>query len=405
MAFACEQCGTPIVSTKFCTSCGATVSAERLLLGAHPPPASPQPGAATPGVPNAPVDLQWFVGDIKKSAAETRLANHPPGTFLVRGPTSKNQDYILSVVDPETVRHYQIAEINGSFRITSGRTCPFFKNLAELVKYYQTTTALGGTSLRSPVGALASPSGAAPAFLPTSAPHGAQPAPLASAKGSAAKNSTKCPQCDTERTGTAMFCRACGYSFKAKTVTIAAASKDEDAPPPAKKASSKIRKVHGQSMTYWLLTERIESCEKLYDLICLGNDILKAEKESTLLEGELGRLRTVYRLQRGRLHEGCLKTAWTPDREAPSCQICDVPFGRFRGNGKRRHHCRNCGKCVCKGCSSQKFERAGLRLAKVCPVCYQFLSEVAAGHVRQATIDFEDAMSSKASTFDGGSTA
>ena len=155
---------------------------------------------------------------------------------------------------------------------------------------------------------------------------------------------------------------------------------------PKHRLESRIKKFTPHCI-FRLLTERIESCEKLYDLICLGNDILEAEKNSKLLEGEIGRLRTIYRLQRGRLHEGCIKTAWTPDREAPQCQICEVPFGRF-GKGKRRHHCRNCGKCVCKGCSSQRFERAGLRLTKVCPVCYQFLSEVAAGHVRQATIDF-----------------
>ena len=38
---------------------------------------------------------------------------------------------------------------------------------------------------------------------------------------------------------------------------------------------------------------------------------------------------------------------WTPDEEAPVCQLCRVGFDLFT----RRHHCRKCGRCVCAGCS------------------------------------------------------
>ena len=38
---------------------------------------------------------------------------------------------------------------------------------------------------------------------------------------------------------------------------------------------------------------------------------------------------------------------WTPDEEAPRCQLCRAHFDLFT----RRHHCRKCGRCVCSECS------------------------------------------------------
>lgn len=40
---------------------------------------------------------------------------------------------------------------------------------------------------------------------------------------------------------------------------------------------------------------------------------------------------------------------WQPDSEAPSCMCCKTSVGRFS-----RHHCRNCGRVVCGGCSALK---------------------------------------------------
>lgn len=39
---------------------------------------------------------------------------------------------------------------------------------------------------------------------------------------------------------------------------------------------------------------------------------------------------------------------WTPNNEAPHCELCRKKFTLFR----RRHHCRGCGRCICDGCSS-----------------------------------------------------
>jgi len=40
---------------------------------------------------------------------------------------------------------------------------------------------------------------------------------------------------------------------------------------------------------------------------------------------------------------------WQPDSEAPNCMCCKASVGRFS-----RHHCRNCGRVVCGGCSALK---------------------------------------------------
>lgn len=41
------------------------------------------------------------------------------------------------------------------------------------------------------------------------------------------------------------------------------------------------------------------------------------------------------------------KPVWTPDTDAPRCQLCQVYFSVL----ERRHHCRRCGRCVCGSCS------------------------------------------------------
>ena len=38
---------------------------------------------------------------------------------------------------------------------------------------------------------------------------------------------------------------------------------------------------------------------------------------------------------------------WTADTD--NCVLCDVKFESFK---RARHHCRNCGDCVCNACSN-----------------------------------------------------
>ena len=93
-----------------------------------------------------------------------------------------------------------------------------------------------------------------------------------------------------------------------------------------------------------------------------------------------------YKNQRAKFVEGCDKAAWIPNREAQVCMVrsCNRKFTKT----VRKHHCRVCGWVVCKKCSKQRFDKAGLALAKVCPICFDFLTEVADGNVKQATQQF-----------------
>ncbi|KAF2720919.1 FYVE-domain-containing protein [Polychaeton citri CBS 116435] len=68
-----------------------------------------------------------------------------------------------------------------------------------------------------------------------------------------------------------------------------------------------------------------------------------------------GELSAGYRqLQRRNSHQSMLSShelpRWQPDDETSECTVCQTPFGFLN----RRHHCRKCGRLVCKLCSPHK---------------------------------------------------
>ena len=63
---------------------------------------------------------------------------------------------------------------------------------------------------------------------------------------------------------------------------------------------------------------------------------------------------------------------WAKDSEHPNCNICEVGFTLFN----RRHHCRRCGKLVCKECAPEANTRPimewGMRdPVRHCKDCYR----------------------------------
>ncbi|CAE8695353.1 unnamed protein product, partial [Polarella glacialis] len=77
------------------------------------------------------------------------------------------------------------------------------------------------------------------------------------------------------------------------------------------------------------------------------------------------------------------RPVWTPDAEAPRCQLCRRDFSFF----VRRHHCRKCGRCICAECSPGESMRplfdlgyeAPCRHCKVCsPPAARVISGLAA---------------------------
>lgn len=290
------------------------------------------------------------------------------------------------MVHPGGCKHFLIGNVGGKFAIaTSGVASPKFDSLVALLEYYHTSPALAGVRLKRQRGTAARETAGGPA--PT----------MAGAAGAieAIHADGKCLECGTTNSKTARFCKGCGVSFGRSSAGVtstgapAGVSADMTAAATDRAMLSSEPKIAstGESLAFLILAQQLDTSRKLFRLISLGNDILEAEKSNVLLDGEMEKLRQIYRNCRTQLAEGCPRSVWTPDKSAPSCQVCSAKFTAAR----RRHHCRGCGKCVCRGCSSQSFERAQLSLSKVCPVCYQFLSEVAAGHVRQATVTFADA--------------
>lgn len=222
------------------------------------------------------------------------------------------------------IRHYLVTEDAGHWRLSTGSPSPFFSSLDELVQYYERSTELGGVQLRP------------------RRSDGSLVAVASAEQGDSALDDLERPV----------------------SVTIGAA----------------------QSPAFKKLANEITSSVRLFDLISLGNGILDAEENRLLYAGEIVRLRRSYRIRRSVLSYGCPKTAWQPNKDAKRCQNgdCSAKFSTTN----RRHHCRSCGLLMCKACSSQRFERSGLKLAKVCPLCHEFLSEISAGRVKEAVAKY-----------------
>merc|ERR1740130_1386613 len=68
--------------------------------------------------------------------------------------------------------------------------------------------------------------------------------------------------------------------------------------------------------------------------------------------------------------------AWVQDESVDRCSRCQDSFGMFN----RKHHCRNCGKIFCHGCSSQRTQLPGsghTEPVRVCHACYADASDQA----------------------------
>ena len=73
---------------------------------------------------------------------------------------------------------------------------------------------------------------------------------------------------------------------------------------------------------------------------------------------------------------------WSHDTK--ECEVCDQSFGLIR----RRHHCRNCGKCVCNSCSPNTWtlEHVSTKPQRVCNMCYVSVSTLLFSLCRRRTL-------------------
>jgi hypothetical protein len=61
---------------------------------------------------------------------------------------------------------------------------------------------------------------------------------------------------------------------------------------------------------------------------------------------------------------------WIPDIASDVCMACGIPMTFYR----RKHHCRNCGKIMCRGCLPHKVMLPHIsetRPSKICQLCFE----------------------------------
>jgi len=62
----------------------------------------------------------------------------------------------------------------------------------------------------------------------------------------------------------------------------------------------------------------------------------------------------------------CPGKLWEPDENATQCYVCNKSFGKVTAT---RHHCRFCGRVVCKECSKNERPYWGIDKQRCCDVC------------------------------------
>jgi hypothetical protein len=96
-----------------------------------------------------------------------------------------------------------------------------------------------------------------------------------------------------------------------------------------------------------------------------------ADKQA-MLDG-FERMKQIQKVDQIDLERRGFAPVWIPDDQAPVCMACGAKFTFV----VRRHHCRSCGNCICKGCFSQKAAIPGLDGGPQ-PVCTKCFGRIAA---------------------------
>ncbi|XP_077297551.1 vav guanine nucleotide exchange factor [Arctopsyche grandis] len=135
-----------------CTVCGSSVHKACIVLSGRcgiPPPAPPPlpPALANPQSPDHALHYyMWFVGEMGRDVATTRLERRLDGTFLLRvrpNPTQGAHEthYALSLKTDNTVKHMRVCKrpIDSvqHYYLSESR---FFRSVIELVSYYEKTS-------------------------------------------------------------------------------------------------------------------------------------------------------------------------------------------------------------------------------------------------------------------------
>merc|ERR1719315_111904 len=115
---------------------------------------------------------------------------------------------------------------------------------------------------------------------------------------------------------------------------------------------------------------RVASCD-------VNNSVMTDEEGA--VDGRSGVESTTSEISWEALDEGEARpTLWVPDHAATACMGCNTQFWF----GRRKHHCRSCGKLFCAECSEKYLPIPSEQLyppVRVCDLCFQELDEVTEG--------------------------
>merc|ERR1719334_2776885 len=104
----------------------------------------------------------------------------------------------------------------------------------------------------------------------------------------------------------------------------------------------------------------------------LGRDL--GEEDLALLEGRSGVESTTSEVSWEAVDEKETRpTLWVPDHAASQCMGCHTQFWF----GRRKHHCRSCGRLFCSECSEQAVPLPSEQLyqpVRVCDQCFNHLT-------------------------------
>ncbi|XP_014206932.1 protein vav isoform X2 [Copidosoma floridanum] len=149
----CERCGKFLKGRIFqgykCDVCRLSVHKQCIVYSGRcvpMPPVPPSPPSPSPQPFERELSAKlWYVGEMGRDAAATKLEQRENGTYMVRirpptgHPRLKDEtNYALSIKADDVVRHIRIfkREVDGAdlYYLSESR---FFKSVVELVEYYE----------------------------------------------------------------------------------------------------------------------------------------------------------------------------------------------------------------------------------------------------------------------------
>ncbi|CAF1580496.1 unnamed protein product [Rotaria magnacalcarata] len=126
------------------------------------------------------------------------------------------------------------------------------------------------------------------------------------------------------------------------------------------------------------LKEKLEQITKAKDQVDEENATLRIQiqklkidlENNELVQHDFVKLSQTLQVQLEEIRNSENELRWQPEEDHPECQRCHSQFSVTW----RKHHCRHCGKVLCKDCTNKTvYTGPHNRPSRVCDVCYTLL--------------------------------